>query len=66
MRVLKDIGILPKREKMELLCDAYNCPLDFDGPGIAGFGRYCMSLPGLSYYDFQGYLRPLAAAEIRP
>jgi hypothetical protein len=38
----------------------------FDGPGIVGFGRYCMSLPGLSYYDFQGYLRPLAAAEIRP
>ena len=64
MRVLKDIGILPKREKMGLLCDAYNCPLDFDGPGAVGFGRYCMSLPDL--YDVQGYLGPLAGAEIRP
>jgi hypothetical protein len=64
MRVLKDIGILPKREKMGLLCDAYNRPLDFDAPGIVGFGRYCMSLPGLSY-DVQNYLSPLVAAEIR-
>jgi hypothetical protein len=46
MRKLKDIGILPKREKMGLLCDADNRPLDFDGLGIVGFGRYCMSLPG--------------------
>jgi hypothetical protein len=35
----------------------------FAGPGIVGFGRYCMSLPGLSMV--QSYLGPLAAAEIR-
>ena len=35
----------------------------FDGPGIAGFGRYRMSLPGL--YDVQSYLGPLAGAETR-
>ena len=34
-------------------------------PGIVGFGRYCISLPGLSY-DVQSYLGPLTAAEIRP
>ena len=63
MRKLKDIGIPPKREKMGLLCDAYNRPLDFDGLGIVGFGRYCMSLPGL--YDVNSYLGPLAGAETR-
>jgi hypothetical protein len=63
MRGLKDIGLLPKREKMGLLCDADNGPLDFDGPGIAGLGRYCMSLPGLC--DVQSHLSPLAAAETR-
>lgn len=56
--------MLAKRAKMGLLCDGYNCPLDFDAPGMVGFGRYCMSLPGLSY-DVQNYLSPLVAAEIR-
>jgi hypothetical protein len=64
MRMPKGIGRLLKREKMELLCDEYRCPLDLNAPGIAGFGRHCMSLPGLSY-DFPSYLSPLAAAEIR-
>jgi hypothetical protein len=63
MRALRGIGMLPKRAKMGLLCDGNNRPLDFDGPGMVGFGRYCMSLPGL--YDVQSYLGPLAAAEIR-
>jgi hypothetical protein len=56
--------MLAKREKTGLLCDGYNPPLDFDTPGIFGFGRHCMSLPDLSY-DFQSYLALLAAAEIR-
>jgi hypothetical protein len=48
MRVLRGIGMLAKRAKMALLCDGYNCLLDFDGPGIVDFGHYEMSLADLS------------------
>ena len=64
MRRLKGIGMLAKRARMGPLCDGDNRPLDFDGPGAAGFGRYCMSLPGPSMMS-KAYLSPLAEAEIR-
>jgi hypothetical protein len=64
MRRLKGIGMLAKRERMGPLCDGGNRPLDFDGLGTVGFGRYCMTLPDPSMIS-KAHLSPLAAAEIR-
>jgi hypothetical protein len=64
MRLLNGIGMLAKRARMGPLCDEDNRPLDFDGPGTVGFGRYCMTLPAPSMMP-KAYLSPLAAAEIK-